>query len=546
MQSLKSKLAVFGIIPLLGLLALVIFVLLPSIKADIMEQKHTQIEELAEVGLSVVEYYYSLEANNVMSREEAQDAAKDAIKNLRYGTDRMDYYWINDLNHFMIAHPFRPDLEGTNMIEEQDPDGVMIMAEFVKVARELGIGCVSYKWQYYDDTDRIEPKLACVVLFKPWDWVLGTAIYINDVETMMAGKAQNTILTALGILILVFFGFMFLGNHILIKPINKLIKYGEQLSSGAFTERVQMSNQDELGQLGNSMNKMSSDIEQLFISLSDQKQHFEALFNNTTDAVIYFDTSFKIYDVNIQFTKIFGYSLTEVCGIDINEATGNDDLKVYNSQEEFELNLPVEFEGIALTKGGQQISVLIKSAPVIIDGKKVGGYAIYSDITERKNTEIKLLESYQELESTYEELTASEEELKSQFDELQEITDSLHITKFSIDNSSSPILWIERSGSFAYANIAACDLLGYLCEEMLEKSVFDIDPNISIGNWDKHWYSTKKKGKLRFETRHTKKNGDICPVEVFSTYFNYGNKEYIFSFVTDITKRKNTEAEVEF
>ncbi|KUO51210.1 MAG: hypothetical protein APF76_17125 [Desulfitibacter sp. BRH_c19] len=542
MKSLKSKLAVLGIIPVLVLLALVVFVFLPSIKADIMKEKQSQTEELIDAGISLLEYYHSLEMNNEMTRAEAQDAAKGAIRNLKYGTDQQDYFWINDLNQIIIVHPFRSELEGN---AEQDPDGIALLAEFVRIAKEEGKGCIFYQWQYYDEIDRIEPKLACVALFEPWEWVIGTGIYVNDVDIMISEKTQQIFLATLGVLVLAFFTYMLLGNHILIKPINKLIDYGKSLSTGVFSERVQMNYQDELGQLGDSMNKMSSDVEQLFNRLSDQKQHFEALFNNTSDAVVYFDTEFRIYDANFQFTKTFGYSLEEVTGMDINQATGNDDLRVYNNQNQFNLKLPVSHEGTAVKKNGQKIIVLIVSAPVIIDGKLVGGYAIYSDITERKNAEIKLQENYQELESTYEELAASEEELKSQFDELQEITDSLHISQFALDNSSDAVFWIERSGSFAYANLAACELLGYLSKEVLEKSVFDIDPNISKRNWDKHWNYTKKKRKVRFETLHKKKNGIIYPVEIFSTYLNYGNEEYIFSFVTDITKRKNTEAEIE-
>ncbi|WP_051533715.1 PAS domain S-box protein [Desulfitibacter alkalitolerans] len=545
MKSLRSKLAILGILPVIILFALVIFVILPSMEDDIMAERKSQTEELVGVGISILEYYYSLEEANELTREEAQEQARAAIRNVRYGDFQQDYFWINDLNHILLVHPFRPDLEGTNMVGDQDPDGVFIVAEFVKIARDQGKGCLTYKWQYYDQQDRIEPKLGCVRLFEPWEWVLGTSLYINDVEMLIANKTRQTHLITAGVLVTALFAYLLLGNHLLIKPINKLINHSKQLRSGNFTKRVYLYYEDELGQLGNTMNKLSSEIEELLNSLLSQKQHFEALFNNTTDGVVYFDTDFKIYDANIQFTKTFGYSLKEVKGKDISEITGNDDLIVYNSRDQFNLKLPVEHEGTAVTRDGQTIHVLIKSAPVIVDGKIVGGYAIYSDITERKNAETKLQESYQDLEATYEELSASEEELKAQFEELQETTESLEMTQFALDNSSDAVFWIERSGSFAYANTAASNMLGYTKEELLGKKVFDIDANIAMDKWEKHWQAVKSKGKTRHETVHRRKDGSTYPAEVFASYFYYKHKEYIFAFVTNISKRKAAEKELE-
>ncbi|MBS3969918.1 MAG: PAS domain S-box protein [Clostridia bacterium] len=545
MKSLRSKLAVLGIIPILILFTLVILVILPSVRDDIMAERKSQNQELVGVGMSILEYYYSLEKANVLTREEAQEQAKASIRNIRYGDFQQDYYWINDLNHVLLVHPFRPDLEGTNMFGDQDPDGVFLVAEFVKIAREQGKGCITYKWQYYDQQDRIEPKLGCVSLFEPWGWVLGTSIYINDVELLIAKKTRQINLITAGILAVSLLAYLLLGNQLLFKPINKLINHGKQLKSGNFTKRIQLQYEDELGQLGNTMNEMSSEIEQLLNSLLNQKQHFEALFNNTTDGVVYFDTDFKIYDANLQFIKIFGYSLKEVLGKEISTITGNENLLEYNTKDQFNLKLPVEHEGTACTRDGQTIHVLIKSAPVIIDGRTVGGYAIYSDITERKNAIARLQESYQDLEATYEELSASEEELKAQFEELQETTEKLLITQFALDNSSNTVFWIEKSGAFAYANTAASEMLGYTKEELLGKKVFDIDPNIAMDKWEQHWQAVKNKGKTRYETVYRRKDGSTYPIEVFASYFLYKHKEYIFTFATNISKRKAAEKELE-
>jgi len=485
-----------------------------------------------------------LKKDNKLTRKEAQEQAKAAIRKLRYGDFRQDYCWINDLNHVLLVHPFRPDLEGTNMYREQDPDGVLIVAEFVKIAREQGQGCITYQWQYYDQQDRLEPKLGCVSLFEPWGWVLGTSIYINDVESIINQKLRQIRLITGTVFIAVAMTYLLLGNHMLIKPVNSLIKFGKQLKSGAFSKRVILSNKDEIGQLGKTMNEMAAEIGKLLTDLLNQKQHFEALFNNTTDGVVYFDTDMQIYDANIQFARIFGYSSREVLGKKISTVTGNEKLLEYNSENQFNLKLPVEHEGTAVTKDGQTIHVLIKSAPVIVDGKVIGGYAIYSDITERKNALTRLQESYQDLEAAYEELSASEEEIKAQFEELQEATEKLLITQFALDNSANAVFWIEKSGNLAYVNSSAAEMLGYSIEELLGKKIFDIDLNMTQDNWQNHWSLVKNSEKFRFETLHKRNDGTTYPAEVFASYFHYKHREYIFDFVTDISKRKAAEKEL--
>jgi len=61
MKSLKTKLAVLGLIPILVVFFLILFILLPSIKEDLMAEKESQTQELVNVGISILEYYYLLE-----------------------------------------------------------------------------------------------------------------------------------------------------------------------------------------------------------------------------------------------------------------------------------------------------------------------------------------------------------------------------------------------------------------------------------------------------------------------------------------------------
>lgn len=121
--------------------------------------------------------------------------------------------------------------------------------------------------------------------------------------------------------------------------------------------------------------------------LDRQKQNFEAIFRNTMDAIVFFDVHEKVYNVNEQFTRMFGYTLEEVTGLEISRVVDplnkkNDHLSPFILEGK-----TVKKETVRYNREGKELQLLIRGAPVVIDGKIVGGYAIYSDITERKEAE---------------------------------------------------------------------------------------------------------------------------------------------------------------
>lgn len=149
----------------------------------IHEERQTQTMELVRVGVSTLEHFHAMERNGAISREEAQEMAIEAISSMRFGDRNEDYFWINDFGPNMIMHPFRPDLDGEDISGIEDPDGLRLFVEFVRMAERSGSGFVPYQWQYYDDADRIEPKISYVSEFEPWGWIIGSGVYMHDVRS---------------------------------------------------------------------------------------------------------------------------------------------------------------------------------------------------------------------------------------------------------------------------------------------------------------------------------------------------------------------------
>jgi len=199
-NSVGFKLAAIGIVPVVLFIGLIVMVVIPTLREEIYHEKETMTREMVTVGLNVLERYYEMEQEGILNEDEAQEQAIQTIEAMTFGDNNQDYYWINDFHPKMIMHPFRPDLEGEDLTYYEDPDGLNLFVEFVRVCEEQGSGFVPYQWQYYDDTERIEPKLSYVAEFEPWEWIIGTGVYIHDIDEAVGATTNTVVFWVMGII----------------------------------------------------------------------------------------------------------------------------------------------------------------------------------------------------------------------------------------------------------------------------------------------------------------------------------------------------------
>ena len=185
--------------------ALVLFLIalwgliLPSFEQTLVERKREMIRELTNSAWSVLAAYQQEEKAGLLTREEAQAAATDVVRELRYGEENLDYFWIQDTEPTMVMHPYRSDLDGEDLSGFTDPRGAPIFVEFAEVVERDDEGYVDYVWQWFGDAERLEPKESYVKGFEPWDWVIGTGLYTDDVRAEIERIERNLIFAALGI-----------------------------------------------------------------------------------------------------------------------------------------------------------------------------------------------------------------------------------------------------------------------------------------------------------------------------------------------------------
>lgn len=169
----------------------IFLLILPSIESRMLADKRQMVSELTEAAWSILDAYHRKQAAGALSRAEAQSLAVDTLRSMRYGPEGKDYFWINDMRPFLVMHPYRSDLEGSDISGYADPSGKKLFVEFVRTVQAEGAGYVDYQWQWKDDPGRIVPKISYVKGFEPWGWIVGTGIYVEDVRAEIAALTRK-------------------------------------------------------------------------------------------------------------------------------------------------------------------------------------------------------------------------------------------------------------------------------------------------------------------------------------------------------------------
>jgi methyl-accepting chemotaxis protein len=175
---LSTRILFLGIAIMFGF-ALLIAWLYPTFKGTLYAAKYVKTRHLVEVAHSALAQYAARVESGELTLETAQAQALHAIRAMRY--EQSEYFWINDLAPRMIMHPINPALDGKPLHENKDPNGKHLFVEFVNVCKRSGAGFVEYLWPKPDEPKPV-PKISYVKLLPAWGWIVGSGVYIDDVE----------------------------------------------------------------------------------------------------------------------------------------------------------------------------------------------------------------------------------------------------------------------------------------------------------------------------------------------------------------------------
>lgn len=261
-------------------------VLLKQIHSDLYAGKAEKTEHLVQSASGILKHFYALESAGTLKRDDAQKQALEIIRGLRYDTS--EYFWVNDLTPTMVMHPTNPKLEGQNLSTFKDPDGKALFNEMVSIAKAKGAGQVDYRWPKPGASDPV-PKISYVELFQPWGWIIGSGVYVDDLQSEFTTQATRVVIISLTLMLLMTLVVILIARSIS-KPLNQAVSAMANIASGEgdLTRSLDTQGNDELTALARHFNaftdKLRQVISQSLGSASALTQAAQSLDGVATDA----------------------------------------------------------------------------------------------------------------------------------------------------------------------------------------------------------------------------------------------------------------------
>jgi len=243
--TIGGRINLLALVTMAGLLV-VTGLSLMRLDAAMRDEIADSTRKTVEIAHSVVASYQAEEAAGRMTRDQAQAAAKAAVGAMRYGND--DYFWINDMHPTMVMHPMKPALNGTDISQNKDANGVLMFQKMVEVVKADGEGFVAYDWAK-PNQEAASPKISYVKGFAPWGWVIGSGVYTDQIAAAVGKAALALGGMALLVALAVGAAGWFIGRSVS-TPVVALGRRMRSLADGEKTAEIPgVARRDEIGQM---------------------------------------------------------------------------------------------------------------------------------------------------------------------------------------------------------------------------------------------------------------------------------------------------------
>lgn len=287
--SLKRQILGFSVVSILIMALIFIFISIYSIVSGNENRLERYRNELLANKKQELKHYTQIALISIANQ--SPEASIETLRSLSYGNN--DYFWINDLNHVMISHP-DPNLMGKDLSDLKDVNGVYFLRELVKVAKEKREGYAAYAWKKLGE-EKPSPKLSYVKEIPGSDWMLGTGVYIDDIDAMMIKERNQTraeiasliiknIIAAILITVIISLIYVYFFNQNLNKPMAGIVKTLQGFNND-LTLRVRGNFKHEFNQLASSFNGLIEELHQIISKLAHVSVKVNSYVNDISAAV---------------------------------------------------------------------------------------------------------------------------------------------------------------------------------------------------------------------------------------------------------------------
>jgi len=283
--TIQQRFVLLVVLMTIGLIVLS-YISLTKAYQSLLEQKHNANQQVVESAYGVLEHFHQLQTQNSLDEIQAKKKALAVLNTLRY--DKSNYFWVNDFTPTMIMHPIKPALIGKNVGNVKDADGTPLFINMVNVVRAKGQGFVPYKWPK-PGVDEPVGKISFVKGFAPWQWIIGSGTYIDDIDASFSSQ-RNTLITEAFIttIAIIFFSYI-IGKSIVVpthaaSDLMKDIAQGE----GDLTRTLDNKGSDEVSRLAHYFNEFTKKIRASLSDVSENSdqvlEHAESVANASQSA----------------------------------------------------------------------------------------------------------------------------------------------------------------------------------------------------------------------------------------------------------------------
>lgn len=274
--SIRTKLQAIVAFAVLILFSLGTFNLLIQKEAN-YEQRKERVRSNVDIAYTLAKHYHGLE--NVLGREQAQQAAQQAISQLRY--DGNNYFWVATTTNTIVMHPTQPQLNGTSTNNLTDSRGNYFWQEMSAIATQKGSGYLTYYWIGSDGEE--SQKVSFVNYIPEWDWIIGSGVQTSDIDkAFQQHLIKELIVDAIAALFLVVICLVVARN--IVQPIEKLVKQVHSVADGDLTINMKTSRQDEMGYLSNELDRMMKALKETITAAKASATHSSQLSSSIAAA----------------------------------------------------------------------------------------------------------------------------------------------------------------------------------------------------------------------------------------------------------------------
>ena len=226
-----------------------------ELASGLEQQKQIELRHMTELAVGIVKEEYATVEKSGVAVADAQKRALARVSALRYGND--DYFWVNNMQARMVMHPMKPEMNGTDISTFKDPNGKNLFVDMVNVVKKDGSGFVPYEWPK-PGFDRPQPKLSYVAGFAPWEWVIGTGVYIDDLRAQSWASTQRALIAA-GLVLLLTLAVSIIVARRITGPLRQMTTTMDALARGRLNVAIPgLDRQDEVGEMAKAVEVFKS------------------------------------------------------------------------------------------------------------------------------------------------------------------------------------------------------------------------------------------------------------------------------------------------